>query len=1490
MGDVRRYFPLTHAQKRIWYTEKMYPGTSVSNIASTNLYKSNLDIDILIKSIHFVVQSHDALRLRLVEIDGEVKQFVSDHSDVRIETCLFETIEMLQLWADENAKKPFELINHPLIKFTIISTRENQTGFFMNLHHMVADAWSSSMVSNQIWDVYWNLVNEEPLAELPKPSYLEAIENESNYLGSKIFSRNMEFWNTIYEELPDPIGFDRGGSNKRLDAKRKEFYLSESLTADLRDFCSKNSITLFHFLFACFMIYVYRKTGKKDIEVGTLTHNRSGAKEKAMIGMFVNTIAFRYAVLPEQGFLEYVVALAKNFGSVLRHQKFPYDELLKQIREKHNYQSDLIETVFSYDNVSYSFDNKWYHHGAELIPLVIHVSERETSEKLKFEIDYRIDSFEAWEIDQIQSFFLSLLKNALELPDKPVGLLAVMDRSEKEHIFHFNQPRSKPAAHWGVHQQFEYWAEYTPNQIAVVEDHCQITYGQLNEKANRLAHALRKQGVGPDTMVAMHLPRSSEMLVAMLGILKAGGAYLPIATDLPKNRIDVILEDSNVKIAITLSRYQQMVSGIESVFCLDNSFWQKESSSNLTGSINPNDLMYVIYTSGSTGKPKGVLVPHLGFMNLIMFHQKTFGNCSSDRMSQSASSGFDAMALEVWPCMTCGATLHIANENIRHDPFLMMRWLIENKITHSFQATAIVETLINSEWPEETAMHTILTGGDRLHSFPDEQLPFKLYNLYGPTEDTVFTTWTEVKPQETHGTIPTIGKPIDNHHVFVLNEELQVQPIGMPGELCISGLGLARGYLNHDELTAEKFIANPLTPSERLYRTGDKVRWFPNGELEFLGRLDHQVKLRGFRIELGEIEKTLLLHPTISEAAVIIHEDAAGEKSLCAYVVLKEPLSDSDIRDFLATRLPDYMIPWYFTRMEKMPKNHHGKLDRKALPDPEFDNDRGMPYLAPRSYKEMLVAGAWHDVLHVKQIGIRDNFFVLGGDSIKAIQVCYELQKHGYHLDVADIFKNATVEAVTQSLTLSKIHIDQGMVQGSAPLHPIQRWFFENVQEDRQIWNQTLILQTRSVWESQKIQKIWESLIQHHDALRMVFPEEADAQQFNRGQTDKIRHYHFVDFCEETAYTQQMEISIENMQSQLNLANGPLVGLSHFRTGDGDFLAIIIHHLVVDGVSWRILIEDFMNALGRKEHDIQLPRKTHSYLAWCEKIEEYGNSPVLKKELSYWNTLHEIEVESILKGQAPFKRQHDRWRTQKLLLSEKHTNQLLTEAHIGFQTEVNDLLLAALTSAIDAWKGVKKSAVFLEGHGREPITSSMNVQRTVGWFTSIFPVVLIKEETEDIGYQIKMTKESMRRVPNKGSGYQVIQYASGELVNKMPRFKQEISFNYLGQLDVDQYCDLEIVKFDLFTSPQFCHPFAIEINAVVWNKRLEVVAGYHEEEFKADEITQFLNCYHDCLVEVLNHCLCQKKTQWTPSDFGDVSLSFQELEEIQKHINQLELV
>jgi tyrocidine synthetase-2 len=803
------------------------------------------------------------------------------------------------------------------------------------------------------------------------------------------------------------------------------------------------------------------------------------------------------------------------------------------------------------------------------------------------------------------------------------------------------------------------------------------------------------------------------------------------------------------------------------------------------------------------------------------------------------------------------------------------------------------------------SLRIVVAGGERLEANIKNRIismGYRLFNHYGPTEVTV-----DALTALCHEDTPvTLGYPIANVECYILNSDRRPVPVGVTGELCIAGVGLARGYLNNPERTAERF---PLAVGASFYRflrtnnfykTGDFARWLPDGNIQFIGRRDYQVKIRGHRVEPGEIETRLLSRRDIVDAVVTLKEGVSGVKYLCAYIVTADTFEDSGgvsaLETYLSLRLPSYMVPMRFVRLERLPRDFNGKIDRKALPEPVVESNSDI-FDAPVNHTEKILAIIWQDVLGVDKVGIRDNFFRLGGDSIKAIQVSARLKKHKLTLKLNDLFTFPTIEALGKRVLVSERIIDQGDVAGRVEFTPIQRWFFESDFSCKHHFNHSVMLYSKSGFDERFVQNVFSGIVRHHDALRMIYKnEDGRIVQINRGSRETggtFFDFDVFDLIGKIDTAGKIEKEAGQIQASFNLETGPLVKLALFKTSEGDHLLIVIHHLVVDGVSWRILLEDFSSGYRQSmcEEKIEFPKKTDSFQYWADQLNVYARSREMMEESAYWDAVRLAAIESLPVDYqiGTVDRKIRYMDVVRLVLGKEETRQLLTDVHKPYNTEINDILLSVLAMAIREWSGCRRIAVNLESHGREQI-SDTDVSRTVGWFTSQFPVILDSTSVEDISHHIKNVKETLRRIPHGGIGYGLSTYLSPRKQSRDASFfrEPEINFNYLGQMNPGRngsFFSLSVINTGEVVNTDMESVYLLDINGLVIDETLSISFNYFANEYKRDTIRQLADYYRNNLITVIHHCIGKEDEELTPSDVGDEELSFEELEEIREMIN-----
>ena len=919
-------------------------------------------------------------------------------------------------------------------------------------------------------------------------------------------------------------------------------------------------------------------------------------------------------------------------------------------------------------------------------------------------------------------------------------------------------------------------------------------------------------------------------------------------------------------------------------------------------SSHPSRLpCYIIYTSGSTGNPKGVLVEHRSAVNTL-FHRKAAYNLDSSVVSlQLFSHSFDGFVTSFFTPVISGATV-VLPDGSSADIAKITEAIVNHKVTHFICVPTLYRAIIEALSKAEAAsLRTVSLAGEALPADLIRQSVelnpnLEIVNEYGVTEASVMSTIN--RHQEKSGTI-SIGKPSANTRVYILDKNDRPQPIGVPGELCIAGNGVARGYMNRPQLTAQRFVSLLGTI---VYKTGDNARRLTDGSIQFLGRLDFQVKVRGYRIEPGEIENHLIRHEGIAETVVSAGNDEKGSSYLAAYYRLNNgsELKVEDIRTFLERRLPDYMVPAYFVELEHFPVNVSGKVDRGALPDPRATAGSNETYAAPRNEIETLLANLWQQVLDCERVGINDNFFIMGGDSISSIRIISGMHSAGYKLDMKDLFDFPTIARLSPRIKPLERIASQEAVSGDVPLTPIQKWFFQHSIKPDYHFNQSVMLHADDGFDAEAVRTVFKTIQDHHDALRMTFDDSRypEVSQFNRdtGLPLSLKTFDFTSYSHEKAVS-ELETETHNIQAGIDIRNGPLMNLGLFHLEDGDRLLIAIHHLVIDGVSWRILFEDIETLFRQYKNNetLSLPYKTDSFKAWSEALNRFAQSPAFLREKSYWHRQEETPGIAVIKPDFDIKENLKKdSRSLSFELSEERTRELLTQVHRAFGTDINDILLTALTIALHDNFGHDSALIALEGHGREGILKNIDISRTIGWFTSTFPLLLSATHTQDTTRQIKEIKETLRRVPGKGVGYGILKYLTedGHKDGLNLSLRPQVSFNYLGRFDRD----IQQMSVRLATesggrmhSPERHREHELEVSGIMTHSRLSVRITFNTRQFRKQTVQNLLDAFSNHLDKLIRFCAAQEQQQFTPSDFTYKKLDIDTVDRIaaQYHIQDI---
>ncbi|NEQ65179.1 MAG: amino acid adenylation domain-containing protein [Symploca sp. SIO2D2] len=1035
---------LSFAQQRLWFLEQLEDCNAIYNIPLVLQLQGYLDIAALKQGLDEISQRHESLRTTFLEIDGIPSQIIHIQN-----INIFNQIDLSNLSKDEQTtetqrlingetQRPFELEQGPLLRTTLLKLTDASHVLIVMMHHIISDGWSIGIFINELSTLYTALAsgNPSPLPTLPI-QYADFSHWQRQWLKEKVLEEQMEYWQQQLADIPTLLTLPTDRPRPPMQTfrgKRESFQLSKALTQKLKQLARQTETTLFMLLFGVFTTLLYRYSDQTDIVVGSPIAHRNHREIEPLIGFFVNTLVLRINFSNYPGFQELLKQIKRVSLDAYAHQDIPFEQLVEALQpERHLSYNPLFQVMFVLQNAPVEeFDLPGLQ--VNLLETEQVVSQfdltlliTEKGQGLTGEFEYNCDLFEATTIKRMVGHFQTLLAGIIDNPQQKVTELPLLTSTEQQQLLiEWNRTTVSYPQEYCVHQLLEAQVEKNPNAIALVDNDEVLTYGELNRYANQLAQYLQHRGIKSDQLVGVCLERSFDLVIGLLAVLKAGAAYVPLDANYPQQRLTFMLEDSQVPVLLTQEKLLEKFSGLNShVVCLDRDWGMiaQAKSENPTSDVQTSNLAYVIYTSGSTGQPKGVLIPHRGLLNLVYWHQQAFDVCETDHATYLAGTGFDASVWELWPYLTAGAQLHLVNSELLHSPIQLRDWLLAKQISISFLPTPIVSEMFALEWPPNSALRMILTGGDKLHQYPPTTLPFKVVNNYGPTENSVVTTSGVVTSSDNFQGSPPIGRPIANTQVYLLNSHLQPVPIGIPGELHIAGVGLALGYLGRPELTTAKFIANPFshTPESRLYKTGDIARYLPDGNIEFVARIDNQVKIRGFRVELGEIESLLTRHSLIKESVVLIYEDPHVGKRLVAYWI---PLPDatvdsSQLQAFLEEKLPSYMIPSAFVKLDAIPLTANGKVDFQALTQLSINKElfSQKQYVAPRTFEEKQLAEIWEAVLGVEQVGIFDDFFELGGHSLLATQVISRISDiFSCDLPLRSLFESPTVAGLSHQI------------------------------------------------------------------------------------------------------------------------------------------------------------------------------------------------------------------------------------------------------------------------------------------------------------------------------------------------------------------------------------------------------------------------------------------------------------------------------------------
>ena len=1247
--ENKELFELTNPQKSIWYTEQFYEGTTVNNICVSGTLYGNINEDLLKQAINNVIEQNDSFRIHIVLKDNIAKQYISDYTNFNIDVEYINDESEIKQIESEEAKYKFDVIDSDLFRFKIAMSKNNFASIILTVNHLIADSWSLGLVIQEIIKNYNSIKNNEEFTP-DTFSYVDYVNSENEYRNSPKFENDKTYWNQIFNTIPEQATIPcliSGAKNVSYNAKRLGFEIDKDILYKINNFCRENHISTFNFFMAIFSIYIGRVSNIDDFVIGTPILNRSNFKEKHTTGMFVNTVPVRFDNINDGTFKKLTNTVATKMLGILRHQKYSYNSILEDLREKNGNIPNLYNIIISYQ-ITKAFNSdlgnyktNWTFNNYCANDFNIHIYDINDTGNLIINYDYLIDKYSENDVIDIHSRIINMINQVLTNNDINSCDIEIVTPEEKNKMLNiFNNcnvdfPRDKT-----IVDLFEEQVEKTPDKIAVVFNDEKLTYKELNEKSNQLARYLIEQGVTPHTVIGLRLNKRLEMIIGILAIIKSGCCYLPINMQYPEDRVNFMLSDSNAKLLLgTKDSLTDMELDLPKIdIDLSNTDIYNYNDKNLNLKISPEDLIYIIYTSGSTGKPKGAMLCHRNVVRLFKNDKFLFDFDDTDAWVMFHSVAFDFSVWEMYGALLFGGKLVLISDDVAQDPELFLEVMRKEHVTVLNQTPTYFYKLLKVELEKEDsnlAVRYIIFGGEALKpnlikgwylKYPKT----KLINMYGITETTVHVTFKELSELDLESPSSNIGVPIPTLHVIIVDKNLKLLPFGTIGEMCVLGEGVFKGYLNREDLNKTKLIYLPEYSDKLIYRSGDTAIMHKDGHLEYMGRIDTQVKIRGFRVELGEIEEKILKYSNIDTCIVTKKVDEFDRELLCAYYIKNGPLNISALRILLNEHLPAYMIPQYFIEIDKVPININGKTDFKALPLPT-NAQTGVEMIKPRNEIDSCLLEIYEKILHVNNVSMSDSFFELGGDSLTAITISETISKMlNVDVSVKDILDKSIIMDLSDyisglsSVTENSFEILPAEKADFYPLSSAQKRIYyacKMIGDENIVYNISGKMEFNQHLDSKKVKDTFKKIIDRHISFRTAFVID------NNEVKQKIMNNVKFDIPVFNSKEDEMPDNISKFVKPFQLDTAPLLRVElHYLENGKTILLIDTHHIIMDGTSLGNLINDFNNLYN----DNKLSEKTINYIDYSVWEQQNLESEKMQLEETYWvNKINNFPMQSL---------------------------------------------------------------------------------------------------------------------------------------------------------------------------------------------------------------------------------------------------------------------
>lgn len=1481
---------LSPAQERMWVLAQIDAAGAAYHIPIVLDLRGALDAAALAAAFTAVLARHESLRTGVRATEDGPRAVVMPPYAVELPVTEV-TVAEAERWTEREVAKAFDLERGPLLRVRLLRISAEHHRLVATLHHLVADGWSLGVLLAELAALYPALRAGQPSALAPLTcSYATYAAWQRSADGRARAERERVYWRQQLAGLPAlELPTDRPRpAEQSYRGGVERLRLGPEIAGPLGVFARREGATPFMVLLAAFEVLLHRLTGQESFGIGTPVAGRTRPELEPLIGLFVNTLVVRAQVDRRATFAALVRDVRRTALEAHAHQSLPFERVVEALAVPRDpARSPLFQAMFILQNAPLGplavpgLTLEPVEYAGPHAKFDLTLAAVETAEGIELTAEYAADLLDAGTVRRWLEAYRRLLGGALASPKREVGRLPLLAPAEEQALAAWSAPAAAMPSRGWIHEL----ASGAPTAPAVVAEGVTLSYADFEYRASRLAGALQAAGVGPEVLVGVYLERSAELVLALHAVLRAGGAYVPLDPGYPPERIAYMVADAAAPVIITTRALKARLPATTARIV-----WADEAPSAADVRepvLFPGSAAYMIYTSGSTGRPKGAVNTHAGILNRLQWMQSAFALTPADRVLQKTPFSFDVSVWEFfWPLMT-GATLVVAEPEAHRDPARLIELICGHGVTTIHFVPSMLRVFLDAPGVERcTSLRLLVCSGEELPrtlvTRCYERMPWvQVHNLYGPTEAAVDVTWHACRPGDV-GAVP-IGRPIANLEVQVLDPDGQPVPIGVAGEIHLGGVGLGRGYHGRPDLTAERWVPHPTQAGARLYRTGDLGRWTPQGEVEYLGRTDFQVKLRGLRIELGEIEAVLRAQPGVRDAVVALRRDGA-EPRLVGYVASAEPLSTGQLEAALAERLPAYMVPASWVVLETFPLTPSGKTDRNALPAPAAPAASRSGTLPIGPLEERL-AGWWRELLRVPVVHREDNFFTLGGDSILSLQVVARAAAAGIRIPAQAVFRHPTLAqlaAVAEVLAASgPVSGVDAASEGPAVLTPIQAWFFAQAFPQPAHWNQSALLTTPAEFDPERFARALRRVVARHDVFHL---------RYERGATDGGVTITVADPASsvqvETAPLSELTTVAARTQAGLDLVRGPLVRAVVFpaTAAASGRLLLVIHHLAIDGVSWRWLLEELGQAY-RDDH-APLPPVPVSWAAWTRLLAREAASATTRAELPAWAAITPTRLPRDREGKGRGLSADEAVVT--VTLTSGETQRLLQQSGEAYRTQANDLLLAALARVLARWAGVDGFTLALEGHGREDVPGGADITRTIGWFTTLYPVALGLGGDPGPGEVIKRIKEQLRAVPRRGLGYGLLRQLGEPAVRSQlaAAGDPDVCFNYLGQVDAGPAAGaatgFAAASDDRGPDHGAENPrtFLLEINAAVAGGELRCAWHYSVAHHDEATIRRQAEAFRTELLALIAHCVDGGEGGLTPSDFPDAEVSQEDLDRL----------